>query len=203
MAKRNLSKILGVIIFLILIFIFRNNILRTFSNFLVVEDEFGYVDSIFVLSGGAFDRGNETAKLFNESRTRRIVCTGGNYPPDFKALNLDMLESELTRKNIISQIPDSSKVKLLKIGSSTLEESDAILAYCKENKIRECIILSSKFHTRRVKNVFKKKFKKEGIKVYIKGADSSSYSENEWWKSEDGLIALNNEYVKLLYYMVK
>lgn len=203
MAKRYSIKIFGLILLLTLAFVFRYNILRSFSNFLIVENDFGYVDSIFVLSGGAFDRGNETAKLFNESRTRRIVCTGANYPPDFKALKLDMLESELTRKNIISQIPDSSKVKLLKIGTSTLEESDAILAYCKENKIRECIILSSKFHTRRVKNVFTKKFKKEGIKVYIKGAGSSSYSESEWWKSEDGLIALNNEYVKLLYYMVK
>ena len=47
------------------------------------------------------------------------------------------------------------------------------------------------------------KFAQKGIQVSIKGAASSSYSENEWWKSENGLIALNNEYIKLIYYFMK
>lgn len=203
MSKKSSIRISSVIILLILAFVFRNNILRSFATFLVVENEFEHIETAFVLSGGAFDRGNQAALLLNEKKIDKVICTGANQPPDFKALNLDMLESELTRKHIIAQIPDSTKVTLLKIGTSTLEESEAILAFCKAENISECVIVSSKFHTRRIKNSFKKKFEKEGIKIYISGAASSSFEENNWWKSENGLISLNNEYIKLFYYLVK
>lgn len=203
MSKKSSIRISSVIILLILAFVFRNNILRSFANFLVIENEFEHIETAFVLSGGAFDRGNQAALLLNGKKIEKVICTGANQPPDFKALNLDMLESELTRKHIIVQISDSTKVTLLKIGTSTLEESEAILAFCKAENITECVIVSSKFHTRRIKNSFKKKFEKEGIKIYISGAASSSFEENNWWKSENGLIALNNEYIKLMYYLVK
>lgn len=203
MLKKHRLKIVSAIILLLLLFIFRNQILRSFSNYLVVENPYEYIETAFVLSGGAFDRGNETAILLNENKIGKAICTGENQPPDFKALHIEMLESELTRKNIIAQISDSTKVTLLKIGTSTFEESEAILAFCKAEKLTECVIISSKFHTRRIKNSFKKKFEKEGIKIYITGAASSSYEEDNWWKSENGLIALNNEYIKLLYYLVK
>lgn len=203
MSKKSSIRISSVVILLILAFVFRNHILRSFSNFLVVESDFEHIETAFVLSGGAFDRGNQAALLLNEKKIDKVICTGANQPPDFKALNLDMLESELTRKHILTQIPDSTKVTLLKIGTSTLEESEAILAFCKTENITECVIVSSKFHTRRIKNSFKKKFEKEGVKIYISGAASSVYEENNWWQSENGLIALNNEYIKLMYYLVK
>lgn len=204
MKKKNLVlKLTTLTILLLVVFGFKNNILRSFSHFLIIENEFDYIENAFVLSGGAFDRGNEATFLFQEKKIGNIICTGENKPPDFKAINLEMLESEVTRKNIISQINDSAKVTLLKIGTSTLEESEIILEYCLKHSLKECLIISSKFHTRRINNVFKKKFEKKGIQVFIKGAASSAYVENEWWKSENGLIALNNEYIKLFYYFVK
>ena len=191
------------VILLIAAFFFRVEIFTALGNFLIVEDDVESVETAFVLSGGAFDRGNHTANLKNLDFINNIYCTGANQPPDFKALKIDMLESELTRKNIISQIDDSTKVSLIRIGTSTKEESDAILNFCKENNIKECLIISSMFHTRRIHKTFKKKFKEEGITVYISGAKSSAYDEKQWWKSENGLIALNNEYIKLVYYLIK
>lgn len=196
-------KFLLFLLFLGLIYFQRVYILSAFGNFLVYENDIEFIETAFVLSGGAFDRGNKTAVLINENKIEKVICTGANKPPDFKALKIDMLESELTRKKIISQIKDSTKVSLLKVGTSTLEESEIILEYCLKNKLKECVIISSKFHTRRIKNVFLKKFKKEGIDVFIVGAASSSFDEDTWWESENGLINLNNEYIKLLYYFVK
>ena len=199
-SKRNF--ILLLVLFAVL-FLKKTEILNFFGNFLIVENSFLQIDNAFVLSGGAFDRGNKAAELINSNKITKIICTGANQPPDFKALKIDMLESELTRKNIISQIADSSKVYLIKRGTSTLEESEIILDYCKINGIDSCVIISSKFHTRRIKQVFVKKFARENITVFISGAPSSSYDEKNWWKSENGLIALNNEYIKQLYYLFK
>tara|TARA_B110000908_G_C10256949_1_gene456244 strand:+ start:282 stop:887 length:606 start_codon:yes stop_codon:yes gene_type:complete len=196
-------KSLLLLIILGLIYFQRINILNAFGTFLVYENNIEFIETAFVLSGGAFDRGNKAAELINTKKVSKVICTGANKPPDFKALNIDLLESELTRKNIISQVQDSSLVSLIKEGTSTLEESEIILAYCLKNNLKECVIISSKFHTRRIKKVFLKHFKKQGIDVFIIGAPSSSFDESSWWTSENGLINLNNEYIKLLYYFVK
>ncbi len=156
----------------------------------------------FVLSGGSYDRGNHAAAVFKSGVVESIVCTGENQSPDLKVFfeDKDILESTLTKMQIVKMGVPDSLVILLNKGSSTLEESDHILAYCLENDIDRCIIISSKFHTRRIKQVFKKKFKDNGIELYITGAPSSGFDEMQWWKSEGGLIAVNNEYIKQGYY---
>ena len=190
-------------ILIIVLFFLRIPLLKALSNFLVVEDEIENVEQAFVLSGGAFDRGNKAIELYHENKIEKIICVGGNVTPNFKALGIEMLESELTQIHILSGGIDSNHISIVPNGTSTLEESNVILEYCIENSIKEIVIISSKFHSKRISNVFKEKFENEGIEVLISGAPSSIYNEEEWWKSENGLIALNNEYVKLLYYLIK
>lgn len=56
---------------------------------------------------------------------------------------------------------------------------------------------------RRINNVFRPMFREKGIEVVLHGTSSSYYNKMEWWKTEEGLIAINNEYMKLLYYWWK
>lgn len=198
------NKIAGILLVLILVaFLFRNEILIGFGSFLIYENELKPVTYAFVLSGGPWDRGNEAAKVYKKGFIDTIVCTGENIPADFKALGLDLLESEITQKNILKNGVPDSKIKLIKKGTSTQEEADAILQFCKQQKVKQAIVLSSKFHTRRIKQVFKKRFEKEGINIIVHGAPSSQYNEMAWWQNEYGLIALNNEYIKQVYYLLK
>jgi len=37
----------------------------------------------------------------------------------------------------------------------------------------------------------------------VQAAPSSEYDVNAWWNSEQGLLMVNNEYVKTLYYLLK
>lgn len=184
-------------------FIFRLTILRSFAEFLIVESEVEQVEFCFILSGGAFDRGNKGADLFHQGKVMSFVCTGGNRSPDIKALGLDILESDLTKMQLVKMgVPDSA-INLIKKGTSTLEEAEIILNFSLEHKLDTVLIVSSKYHTRRVHQVFTNKFLDNGIVVLIQGAPSSMYDELNWWKSEYGLIALNNEYLKQIYYLLK
>jgi len=201
--KKLVLTIIIIISLLCVAFIFKNSILRAIGKELIYENELNKVETLFVLGGGAFDRGNEAAKIYKAGFVKNIVCTSGNIPHDLQALGITLFESEITKKNIVRNgIPDSLVFALTE-GTSTFEESDIILRYCKEHKIFKCILLSSKFHTRRVKNVFKNKFEKENIQIIFRGAPSSQYDENAWWEDERGLIMVNNEYVKLMYYWLK
>lgn len=202
--KRKLFILVGILVFGVLgILVFRSTILRGFAQYLIVNEPFEHCQYGFVLSGGAFDRGNKAAELYNTGKIEKIICTGANQSPDLKAFGTDTLESDLTKLQIMkSQVPDSA-IELLKKGTSTQEESEAILAFCLNNNIKEIVLISSSFHTRRVKQVFKKKFKEANIATYIQGAPSSVYNEMKWWQNEYGLIALNNEYFKIAYYKLK
>ena len=65
------------------------------------------------------------------------------------------------------------------------------------------MVLSSMLHTRRVHYVFTRLFKENGIRLLVKGADALYYSEKLWWESEDGMLMINNEYTKMIYYFFK
>ena len=191
------------LLLIVVLYIARIPILRAFGNHLICEDTLKKADVIFVLSGGAFDRGRQAANLQKNGFAPRIVCTGANIPGDFRAMGYNCKESLITYTYIKSQGVDSSKIEVIPLGTSTKEEVDLIVKYCKDHKISNVIIVSTKFHTRRIYSSVRKVFIDNKIKVIINGAPSSNYDENYWWKFEDGLITVNNEYLKLIYYWFK
>jgi uncharacterized SAM-binding protein YcdF (DUF218 family) len=193
---------LGMVMIFILLFIFRVQVFRGLGNYLIYENDLKSAYVVFVLSGSPFDRGNEAVGVFNAGYADKIICTGELIPHNFKVLGLDYPECRLTAIQIMNNGVDSAAVMTIAKGSSTKEEAEVILDFCLQNNISKCIVLSSKFHTRRIKKTFKSKFENNGIEIIIHGAPSSQYAESKWWQNEYGLLAVNNEYVKLIYYLL-
>ena len=193
----------AIVLVVVVLVVLRTPTLRGLGNALDYENQPVHSEVMFILSGSPFDRANEGAKLFREGWVEKIVCTGELIPHDFQALGLEFRESQLIEFRLHSLGIADSVVDIVPIGTSTIEESQVIMSYCIENNVRSAIVLSSKFHTRRIKKVFRKEFRKAGIELCIRGAPSSQYEEGIWWKSEYGLLAVNNEYVKMLWYLFK
>jgi uncharacterized SAM-binding protein YcdF (DUF218 family) len=201
--KKTLAFILLCIMLIALGMTFKAPILRSFSDFLMKQDPAEKADLMVVLSGDAFDRGNEGARLYKQGYANHIVCPGGNLEELFLILGDTLYESDLCKRNIVRNGVADSLVTVLHYGTSTREEADTILGYCKEHRIKKVIVVTSLFHTRRAGNVYKKRFAEEGIKVLMRGAHAFDFDENLWWQNEYGLIGLNNEYMKTLYYLIK
>ena len=178
-------------------------VLQGIGSFLIRVDAPQKADVIFVLSGAAYDRGRKAAEVFKQGLAPRVVCVGGNYESNMLALGRNYYESELTRSAIVLSGVDSNAVTTLTEGTSTQEESEAIVKYCVDKNIKSCIVVTSLFHTRRVSSTVKKKLGQAGVETYLIGAPSRFYEPTAWWKSEYGLIDVNNEYVKLVYYLIK
>lgn len=202
-----LKKLFLFLLLLILLggvlYVFRAPVLRPFAKFLIREDSLQNADALFVLSGAGYERGNEAAKIFAKGFVPRVICTGANLQVEFKVFGIDTLESEVTVANLRRLgIADSNIVKIPD-GTSTREESNVILNYCLKNNLKKIMIVSSKLHTRRVNKVFRRKFEDAGIKVIVRGAPPLSFNEMLWWQNEDGMIAVNNEWMKTFYYWWK
>ncbi|HWB64271.1 MAG TPA: YdcF family protein [Chitinophagales bacterium] len=203
MARKLLTGLAVLLLFVGLLYACRTPVLRWFATSLIVEDPLQKADVMFVLSGGGYDRGNEAAKIIQQGYVNKVVCTGGNPFVELKVFNIDTLESDMTVADLKRlNIPDSI-ITEIREGTSTKEEAEIILAYCTQNHIKKAMVLSSKLHTHRINEVFRKKLNHAGIDLIVRGAPSSRFNEMLWWQTEDGLIAVNNEWLKRVYYWVK
>ena len=196
-----LAAAIGLLV-LLLLFLFRFEILRAAGRYLISEDKPCKVQAIFILAGGPKDRAGEALRLYRMGLSRRLVCSGGSIPQDLEALGLPYCEAEISAKYLIRAGADSSVTDIIKKGSSTLEESEIILDYCLAKGLDSIMVLSHRFHTRRIHYFFERPFHEAGIYLNIHGAPSSQYNEQRWWENEYGLLMVNNEYVKLLYYLI-
>lgn len=187
----------------VLLFLLRWPILRGMGNFLITEDPVAQVDAVFVLGGSVFDRGVEAARVYEQGLGRRFIFTGAPVPNALEALGLDSTEAECTRNAAVEAGLPLELTTALNVGTSTYEEFEALLAYAQAEGLDSVMVISSCFHLRRIGRVFRKPFHEAGITVLLHGAPSSVYDETRWWAHEEGLIMVNNEYVKLVYYLLK
>jgi uncharacterized SAM-binding protein YcdF (DUF218 family) len=200
---RKALKIIGLILlFIALIISFRRPLMRCVGNYLIDEDQLSRADAIFVLSGNPTDRAKEAAKLFASGFAPQIICTGESVPTLYEVINVKMDEATLSEIALKKEKVDSNKIEVLHVGTSTREESHEILKYCKKHGMKKIIVVSDKFHTNRINYAFRSIFEKGEIEIILRGAPSTAYKENNWWAEEAGLLMVNNEYVKLLYYYI-
>jgi uncharacterized SAM-binding protein YcdF (DUF218 family) len=197
----------STLILFICLFIYRNSILGGIGHFLTVAESPASTSSnqtFFVLGGNEFERGKGAALLAEEHATARFVCTGGGDTlTQLKALGLLYTSAELTRKCIIENGCDSTRVLAIGKATSTYEESEEILTYCINNNLKEISVVSSDFHLRRMNMVFSEKFEEKGIVVHFFGTETKDFKAESWWTFEAGLITTFNEYIKIVYYVFK
>ena len=191
---------LGILVLMVAaLYLARRPILRGFGAFLEKTDGPIQVDAAFVLSGAAEERTAKALELYPRF-TEKIVTTGEMVSQALQALGQEYTSAEVMRDALLAGGVDSADVFILPKGTSTFEESEHILGYALAAGMKRIMIVSSLHHTRRIHNVFTRKFRQEGIEVIIQGADPIEYDPDTWWLDEEGLLMVTNEYIKLVYY---
>jgi len=182
----------------------RYSILRGIGNALIKEDIPQKSEAMFILSGQADERVAYALYIDKEmDLAPKIMTLGAGISPSLKAIDLSISDAEIAQRALIKGGVDSVRIEPLAIGTSTFEESEEILGFSQVRGYKKIIVLSSKFHTRRVKSVFKDKFREAGIEVIVLGAEPKNYELEKWWEDENALLFVNNEYVKLIYYAIR
>lgn len=192
--------LMGIFLILILGLI---PILKSTAKFLISQDNEQSCGVAFVLSGNSIDRGKKAVELFKKGQIKKIVCTGKNLHPLFEAMGFKFSEGEVTQKALVKMGVPITSTELLPFGTSTKEEAQIIFDYCHRNKLDTVMIISSEFHTRRIKYSLRNSTQKNGIHFWVVGAPDNKIRYWNWWKNEEGLIMINNEWIKLLYYYWK
>lgn len=195
---------LGVLVVLLLVTWWcQVPLLRSVGDHLVRQDPPAKAGAIYVLGGAALERSIAAARARNEGWSDRLVFTGSVRPDALRLFGLQRTEGEMgQRAALLAGVPEAS-TELLELGTSTMEEAYAVRAHATLRGYDTIMVITTEFHTRRVGNVFREAFRGSPVHIVVRAAPSARYNPARWWESEDGLLMVNNEYMKLLYYAWK
>ena len=191
-----------LLLFGLLAYIFRFQILTGLADFLTVEDKLQPADVIFVLNGDVHTRPFRAAELFKQGLAPQIAIAKEEDMPDVElgispngtdvAIGI-MKKLGVPDENIVVLAPDED-------ATSTRDEAKTLRDYVDENDIRRVILVTSAFHTRRAQWIFEKELSGSGAILEVAAAPHWKFDETNWWTREKGLITFFEEYLKLLYY---
>ncbi len=84
-----------------------------------------------------------------------------------------------------------------------MDEAAALRNWADRHGASRIIIPTEIFSARRVRWIFNKEFAGSSARLAIASFEPPNYTGAEWWKTEAGMIAFQNEIMKYLYYRLK
>jgi uncharacterized SAM-binding protein YcdF (DUF218 family) len=153
-----------------------------------------------VLGGDPIGRTALAAKLYQEQKIGKIICTGGQIPRPLEALGIMVTEAESARERLITLGVPEESILVINKGTSTIEEVEAMNAFFKgEYAGKSLLLITSETHTRRAKTIFSEYGKGWG-ELAVTGSLPTQYRPDEWWRTEHGFLAVYEEWLKTVYY---
>lgn len=190
--RRVLLILLMVVLAVILIEDVRRPLLNAAGRFLVVQDPLEKADVIIVLSGGRGDeRVRQAAELYQGGYAPLVLLSGGEEMAGISVpemLRRQALALGVPADALLSE-PDST---------STAEQARYLRPLLEPRGMRRAIVVTSSYHTRRTRHLFRKAFEGSGIEIRVYPVQRDVWKPEGWWTREQDTETLVLEYIKLM-----
>jgi uncharacterized SAM-binding protein YcdF (DUF218 family) len=168
------------------------------DRWLIIEDEPKKSDLIICLGGGCGERIKKVWNLYSQGYGSFILLTGPEWcDKEMEELRLSVKKRFLEIKRVPNEV-----ILAEHESRSTYDEAINVKKIMKEQKFSSAIIVSAPYHMRRARYIFCKVFKDSDIKFYFVPADVP-WIEKKWWQTEEGIVGVVMEVLKLIYYWIK
>ena len=181
-----------VLLFLVIVcavlYLARQPILRLIGETLIVEDDLDKADVIMVLGDDNFyaDRATRAAELFREGKASIVVASGRRLRPG--AGIAELMEHDLIERGV----PRDKIVRFVHDADSTLEEAEELARLAKIRKWRSAIVVTSNYHTRRARYIYRHVFP-QGIELRVASARDGDFDPQKWWVKRKSIKELTRE----------
>ncbi|HKW32042.1 MAG TPA: YdcF family protein [Candidatus Acidoferrum sp.] len=155
----------------------RHPIFRFAAESWIIEDPLEKADVIIVLSDDNFyaDRATRAAELFREGKASFVVASGRRLRPS--AGIAELMEHDLVERGV----PKDKILRVAQDGDSTREEAEALAKLAKTKKWHKAIVVTSNYHTRRARYIFRHVFPQD-IEIRVAGARDGDFDPENWWE---------------------
>ena len=197
--KRTIRLVLAVLIGVPLLLLITHPLLLTaLARFLILDQEIQLVDAILVLGGGAGGREEWGAELYLAGHAPRIIVSGEKpHTPGEERSFAEISSQYLQALGIPEQV-----ILLMPETTSTFDEAVTSLAILKEIGASSMIVISDPYHLRRASWTFRRIYAGEDVDLTFSATPYSWFSVARWWTRERDLMAVIQEYEKLLFYLL-
>ena len=176
-----------------IIYLARNPLLQLAASFWIVQDRVTPADAIIVIGDDNFsaDRATEAAALFKAGWAPLVVASGRMLRP-YASL------ADLMAKDVESRgVPTSAVVLFSHRATDTREEAEALRVLVAQKGYRRILLVTSNYHTRRARYIFRK-ILPENVSLAVVGAADSQFNPSNWWESRQARKAFFLETVGYL-----
>ena len=168
---------------------------RWLGPWLVVDEPLARSDVIFVTDGKTPQRELEGAALFLEGWAPRVALT---LPRDSTSEDVHRLAGEPAQQEHASRIlrkrgvPEADIVRLERIVDNTEQELQADFDYARAHGFRRVIVVSSPYHTRRIRLIWNSRFE-AAIPALVRVTRYGTVDPARWWRSRASLEEVAHE----------
>lgn len=195
--RRLLLTLLVLTLALVLAYGARFPLLNAVGRFLVVQDRLERADVIIVLSGGRGDeRMRQAAELYQQGYAPLVLLSGGEEMAGISVpemLRRQALALGIPADALLSE-PDST---------STGEQARYLRPLLEPRGVRRVIVVTSSYHSRRTRRLFRKGFEGSGIDIRVYPVQRDVFNPDGWWTREQDTETLVLEYIKLVLAVVR
>jgi len=168
--------------FAFVIYLARHPLLRVAGNWWIVSDPLQHADAIIVIGDDNYpaDRATHAAELY-ESGWAPVVVASGRWLRSYSGF------AEIIAHDIQSKgVPAGAVVPFAHRAANTREEAEALTGLVAQRHWHKIILVTSSYHTRRARYIFRKVFPAD-VTVLASPAPDSDYDPSRWWESRLGV----------------
>jgi uncharacterized SAM-binding protein YcdF (DUF218 family) len=182
----------------------REALLRGTADLWIVYDPVTPADAVVVLGGGIDVRPFVAADLYAKGLVKKVLLSKVKEPPSVE-IGAVTSDTEDERKILLKLgVSDSAIETFGNANKNTREEAAALKSWTERNTASVLIIPTEIFPARRVSWMFRREFAGTGVRIEVPSFDPPKlYTRADWWKTEDGMLAFQNEILKYIYYRLK
>jgi uncharacterized SAM-binding protein YcdF (DUF218 family) len=160
-------------------------------------------DIAIIPGGGLQTRPFAAADLFHEGKVEGLVSFLTEVMPA-EEMGLTRPADEVTLEILDKLAVPREKIHI--IGDHVTSTQDEVLAvkeWAVKNEVKSLVVLTEIFPSRRAARVYEREFEGTGITTEVFALSPGSYTADNWWQHEQGLISFQNEVIKYFYYLLK
>ena len=172
--------LLGIVFFFLILYLVRHPIFRFAAEWWVVEDPLDKADVLILLSDDNFyaDRATRAAELFREGKAPLIVASGRRLRPN--AGIGELMEHDLIERGV----PKDKILRFVQDADSTKEEAEALAKLARTKKWHKAIVVTSNYHTRRARYIFRRVFPQD-VETRVASARDGDFDPERWWEKRE------------------
>ena len=191
----------GLAIGLALLWLVHAPLLRSLGAWLDVGETPRPVRYVVILAGDEFTRPFAGAALLRTGFAREALLINAKAGPE-ESDGLRRSTATIAKAVLLARdVPPSAIVELEGRSNSTFGDAGLVAEYLRRHSEGDVAILTSHYHTRRSRWVFRRVLGAQFDRVHFVSCPTDGFELDDWWRSKTGVASVGSEYMKWAIYM--